>query len=224
MVWAQPSRSLVASRIEHTLLKPEASAEDIRRLCREAVDHCFHGVCVHGCRVALAYQCLEDSEVKVIAVTGFPLGAVDSDCKRYETEAAVDNGAAEIDVVLNLGLFKDRAYKAVLRELRDVVEAADERPVKVIIETCLLSQEEKAEACRLILDSGAQFVKTSTGFSRAGATLEDIRFLRECVGPSFGVKASGGIRDAAMVLAMLQAGADRIGSSAGAPLLHGLTD
>lgn len=219
---AQPSRDELAARLEHTLLKPDATAHDIQKLCQEAIRYRFHGVCVNSSRVALAYSLLEETQLKVIAVTGFPLGAADPDVKRYETEVAIDLGASEIDVVMNIGRLKDRDTAGVLRELRDVVEAADERIVKVIIETCLLSREEKIEACQIVLDSGAHYVKTSTGLSKGGATVEDVRLLRECVGPRFGIKASGGIRDTATALALIEAGADRLGASASLVIVDGL--
>src|SRR5262249_27956343 len=155
----------------------------------------FHCVCVNGSRVLQARTLVEESGVKVATTVGFPLGASDSDTKRFETEAAIDNGAHEIDIVMNIGRFKDGDHGYVLRELRDVVEAADERTVKVILETALLTREEKIAACKLVMDSGARVVKTSTGFSTGGATLEDVRLLRETVGERFGVKAAGGIRD-----------------------------
>ena len=146
-------------------------------------------------------------------MVGFPLGATDLDTKRFETEAAIDLGAHEIDVVINIGRLKDGDWAYVERELIDVVEAADERPVKVILETCLLTTEEKTAACQVVVNSGAQFVKTSTGFGAGGATIEDIKLLRDVVGPRFGVKASGGIRDTATALAMIAAGATRLGTS-----------
>ncbi|MEW6155966.1 MAG: deoxyribose-phosphate aldolase [Verrucomicrobiota bacterium] len=211
----------IARFIDHTLLRPDAGAKEIEKLCAEAREHEFYSVCVHGSWIELARHCLEDSTVKVASVAGFPLGAVEADVKRYETEAAIDAGAHEIDVVLNIGRLKggDDAY--VLRELRDVAEAADERPVKVIIETCLLTREEKIRACQLVLESGAHFVKTSTGFSSGGATIDDVRLLRETVGERFGVKASGGIRDTATALAMIEAGATRLGTSNGVAIVRG---
>lgn len=212
----------LARYIEQTLLRPDATRAQIEKLCEEARTHGFHAVCVNGCWVELARYCLEDSDVRVVSVVGFPLGAMSADVKRYETEAAVDDGAHEVDVVLNIGRLKDGEYAAVVRELRDVVEAAEERPVKVILETCLLSPEEKVRACQLVLESGARFVKTSTGFGPAGATVEDVRLLRQTVGPHFGVKAAGGIRDTATALAMIEAGADRIGTSSGVAILRGL--
>jgi deoxyribose-phosphate aldolase len=211
----------IAGYIDHTLLKADAMATDIKKLCAEAAEHKFASVCVNSSRVELARHLLEESEVKVATVVGFPLGAMDADAKRYETEVAVESGAQEIDVVLNIGRLKDGDDTFVLRELRDVAEAADERIVKVIIETCLLTQDEKLRACRLILDSGAHFVKTSTGFSTGGATIDDVKLLREAVGPDFGVKASGGIRDYATAMAMVEAGATRLGTSNGVTIVAG---
>jgi deoxyribose-phosphate aldolase len=212
----------LARYIDHTLLKPDATACDIEQLCHEAMEHRFWSVCVNGARVAQAYALVENSGVKVAGTVGFPLGAMSADVKRFEVEAAIDDGAQEIDVVLNIGKLKDGDDQFVLRELRDVVEAAEERTVKVIIETCLLAREEKIRACKLVVESGAHFVKTSTGFSTAGATTHDVQLLRECVGPDFGVKASGGIRDATIALGMIQAGATRLGTSAGVAIIKGL--
>jgi deoxyribose-phosphate aldolase len=205
----------LARYIDHTLLKPDATRLDIESLCAEAGRHGFFAVCVQGCRVLEARHFLEGTDVQTSCVVGFPLGASDSDAKRFETEIAVDHGAHEIDVVLNIGRLKDAAHAYVLRELRDVVEAADERPVKVILETCLLTREEIVLACKLAVDSGARFVKTSTGFGPSGATLEEVGLMRETVGPDFGVKAAGGIRDAATAMAMIEAGATRLATSSG---------
>ena len=217
-IFVLPPREL-ARYIDHTLLKPDATTKDIERLCAEAREHQFCAVCVNGSRVELARLLLETTGVKVVTVVGFPLGAMDADAKRYEAEAAIDAGAQEIDLVLNIGRLKDGDDKCVLRELRDVVEAADERTVKVILETCLLTREEKIRACQLVLDSGAQFVKTSTGFNTGGATIADVRLLRQVVGPAFGVKAAGGIREPRTALALIEAGATRLGTSCGVALL-----
>jgi deoxyribose-phosphate aldolase len=216
------SPAQLAAFIDHTLLKPEATAKDIENLCAEAREHQFFSVCVNGSRVAEARHFLEDSDVKVAGVVGFPLGAMSSDAKRFETEAAVDDGAHEIDVVLNIGKLKDGDDRFVLRELCDIVEAADERTVKVILETCLLTDEEKVRACHLVVESGAHFVKTSTGFNAQGATISDVKLMRAAVGPKFGVKASGGIRDVTTALAMIEAGANRLGVSAGVAIVKGL--
>jgi deoxyribose-phosphate aldolase len=213
----------LACYIDHTLLKPDALADDIKQLCAEAEKHQFHSVCVNSSRIALAYSELEDSDVRVASVVGFPLGACDSDAKRYETEMAVDLGASEIDVVINIGRFKDGEDKYIFRELRDVVEAADDRDVKVILETCLLTREEIVRACHLVVESGAKFVKTSTGFSEMGATVEDVKLMRETVGEKFGVKAAGGIRDRNAAEIMIAAGATRLGTSAGVAIINGET-
>jgi deoxyribose-phosphate aldolase len=216
------SAHALARYIDHTLLKPDATARDIEQLCREAMEYHFWSVCVNGSRVAQAYTLVENSGVKVACAVGFPLGAMSADAKRLEVEAAVDDGAQEIDVVLNIGRLKDGDHAYVLRELRDIVESADERSVKVILETCLLTREEKIRACQLVLESGAHFVKTSTGFSAAGATTHDVQLLRESVGEEFGVKASGGIRDVKVALGMIQAGATRLGTSSGVAIIKGL--
>jgi len=220
----QLSAAQLAAFIDHTLLKPDASAAQIEQLCAEAREHGFFAVCVNGAWVAAARHFLDGSDVKVVSVVGFPLGAMAADVKRFETEVAVDDGAHEIDVVLNVARLKAGDDKYVFREIVDVVEAADERPVKVILETCLLTDEEKVRACRLVVDSGAQFVKTSTGFSTAGATVADVQLLRATVGAKFGVKASGGIRDTKTALAMIAAGATRLGTSAGAAIVNGLAE
>ncbi len=186
----------LAQFIDHTLLSADATSKTSSEFARRRGEHNFYSVCVNGCWVATAYQLLEDSDVKVVGVVGFPLGAMTSDSKRFEAEAAVDDGAHEIDMVLNIARLKAGDDKYVLREIIDVVEAVDERPVKVILETCLLTDEEIIRACHLVVESGAQFVKTSTGFSSGGATESDVKLIRDTVGPKFGVKASGGIGDA----------------------------
>jgi deoxyribose-phosphate aldolase len=213
----------LAAFIDHTLLKPDASAAQIEQLCAEAREHGFFAVCVNGAWVAAARHFLDGSDVKVVSVVGFPLGAMAADVKRFETEVAVDDGAHEIDVVLNVARLKAGDDKFVLRELIDVAESADERTVKVILETCLLTDEEKVRACQLVVESGAHFVKTSTGFSTGGATVADVKLMRETVGPKFGVKASGGIRDTPTALAMIEAGATRLGTSSGVAIIKGLT-
>ena len=212
----------LAAYIDHTLLKPDASLAQIEQLCGEAREHQFFSVCVNGSWVAAARHFLDGSDVKVASVVGFPLGAMAADVKRYETEVAIDDGAHEIDVVLNVARLMAGDDQYVLRELIDVVEAADERTVKVILETCLLTDEEKIRACKLVVESGAHFVKTSTGFSTAGATIADVKLMRETVGPKFGVKASGGVRDAQTALAMIAAGATRLGTSSGIAIVKGL--
>jgi deoxyribose-phosphate aldolase len=214
----------LAAFIDHTLLKADATAADIKKLCADAREHKFFSVCVNGSRVAEALHLLDGSDVKVASVVGFPLGAMSTGAKRFETEAAIDDGAQEIDVVLNVARLKDGDDKYVLRELCDVVDAADEHTVKVILETCLLTDEQKIRACRMVVESGAHFVKTSTGFSTGGATVADVKLMRATVGPDFGVKASGGIRDLKAALTMIDAGATRLGTSAGVAIVKGLDD
>ena len=211
----------LASFIDHTLLKPDANAEDIEKLCAEARENNFFSVCVNGSWIAKAQHLLDGSDVKVAGVVGFPLGAMSGDTKRFEAEAAIDDGAQEIDVVLNIGRLKAGDDRYVLRELIDVVEAADERTVKVILETCLLTDDEKIRACKIVVESGAHFVKTSTGFSTSGATIADVKLMCATVGQKFGVKASGGIRDTMAALAMIEAGATRLGTSAGVAIVNG---
>ena len=204
-------------RIEHTLVRPEATRRDIEQLCAEARAQGFHSVCVCSSRVELARTLLEDSEVKVTGLIGFPLGAGDADAKRYETEVAIDHGAQEIETVLNIGRLKDSDHRYVLRELRDIAEAADERPVKVILEASLLTSEERNLACGLVLDSGAHCVCTGTGL-RSAATAEEVRSLRAMAGEKFGVKAAG-LSDLETAMAWIEAGATRLGTMEGVAAL-----
>ncbi|MDE2681905.1 MAG: deoxyribose-phosphate aldolase [Verrucomicrobiota bacterium] len=209
----------LAKFIDHTLLKPDATRAQIEALCAEAAEHNFATVCVNGSHVELAYSLLEESDVQVATVVGFPLGAMEADVKRYETEAAIDAGASEIDMVMNVGRFKDGDHDYIVREIRDVVEAADDHVVKVILETCLLSNEQIEQACKLVVQAQAHFVKTSTGFGSAGATIEHVRLMRETVSQFAGVKAAGGIRNAADARAMIEAGATRLGTSGGVAIV-----
>jgi deoxyribose-phosphate aldolase len=211
----------LAAYIDHTLLRPDATETDIEKLCLEARAHQFFGVCVNGSWVQTACRELRDSAASVICVVGFPLGTMASEAKRLETELAISDGAQEIDFVLNVGRLKQGDKSYVRNEIKEVATAARGRRVKVILETCLLNREEKILACRLAMDGGAHFVKTSTGFSTAGALASDVRLLRETVGPDFGVKASGGIRDLGTAVAMIEAGATRIGTSAGVAIVKG---
>ena len=221
----------VAARIDHTALKPATTEAEIRQLCSEALEYTFASVCVNPTWVALAAEILADSPVRTCTVIGFPLGATLSAVKAYEASASIDAGAQEVDMVINVGLLKDGRYDAVREDIRGVVNAARSasgdrtRPVivKVIIETALLTENEKRMACTLAVEAGADFVKTSTGFSGGGATVEDIRLMRQVVGPEMGVKASGGIRNAEAALALLDAGATRLGVSAGVTILQELT-
>ena len=213
----------LARFIDHTLIRADATIRDIEKLCAEAREHNFHSVSVNGSWIIAACHFLEGSDVKVGCAVSVPFGAMSTDAKRFETEAAIDDGAQEIDVMLNVGRLKDSDDKYVLRELCDVVEAADEHTVKVILETCLLTYEQKIRACRMAVESGAHFVKTSTGLNTGGATVADVRLLRATVGPEFGVKASGGIRDVKAAMVMIEAGATRLGTSAGVAILQGLS-
>lgn len=211
----------LAKTIDHTLLKADATRNDILKLCAEAREFGFFSVCVNSSWVPVAVKALEGSGVKVAAVTGFPLGAMDSAAKAFETRRAVEAGAGEIDTVLAVGHLKSGELDYVLEDLAGVVRAAGSAGVKVIFETCLLSREEKLAACRMACEAGAAFVKTSTGFSTGGATLEDVRLMAAAVGDRCLVKASGGIRDAAAARAMLEAGAARLGTSNGIAIVQG---
>ena len=211
----------IARTIDHTLLKPDATREDILKLCAEAREFGFFSVCVNSSWVEVAAAALKGSDVRVAAVTGFPLGAMDANAKAFETRRAVDCGAGEIDTVLAVGRLKAGEEGYVLDDLAGVVEAAGAAGVKVIFETCLLNHEEKLAACRLACEAGAAFVKTSTGFSTGGATLEDVRLMAAAVAGRCLVKASGGIRDAASAKAMLEAGASRLGTSNGIAIVRG---
>ncbi|MGE4291343.1 MAG: deoxyribose-phosphate aldolase [Desulfovibrio sp.] len=203
----------IAGYIDHTLLNPRALPRDVERLCAEAVRFGFKAVCVHAFHVAQAAALLSGHAALPVCVAGFPLGATLSRVKAFEAEAAVREGAREIDMVLNLGAFAAGEYDLVREDVSEVVRAIPEIPVKVIIETGYLSDEEKRLACALCAEAGAAFVKTSTGFGPGGATTADVRLMRAAVGPGMGVKASGGIRDLATARTMLEAGADRIGTS-----------
>jgi deoxyribose-phosphate aldolase len=217
------SRAELAAYLDHTLTRPDATAADVERLCAEARQHGFHGISVHGSRIELAYARLEDSTIKVTGLVAFPLGAADSDVKRYEVEAAIDHGARAIEYVINLGRLKDGDHRYVLREMRDIAEAADERPVTVILETHLLTHEEILRACELALDSGVQAVATGTGVNSPAATAAEVQRLRAAVGPKFGVKATGGIEEAQTAIALIEAGASRLGTSHGLAILDGIT-
>ena len=206
--------------IDHTLLKADATEAQIRKLCAEAAEQKFYAVCVNGSRVRLARQILNNTPVKIAAVVGFPLGAMDTSSKAHETADAIGNGADEIDMVINIGQLKDGNTNAVLEDIRAVVQAASGRPVKAFIETALLTNEQKVLACRLAVEAGATFVKTSTGFAAAGATVDDVMLMRKTVGPDIGVKASGGIKNRQMALAMIDAGATRIGTTSGMAIIQ----
>jgi len=204
----------LARMIDHTLLKPDATSAEMKKLCEEARTHRFATVCVNSSRIPLAAALLNGSDTLPIAVIGFPLGACLTSAKVCETQEAIRAGAREIDMVVQLGALKDGNYAAVLEDIQKVVQAAGTIPVKAILETALLNQEQKAIACGLAKAAGASFVKTSTGFVPGGATAEDIALMRQIVGPTLGVKASGGVRTHADALKMIEAGATRIGASA----------
>lgn len=206
--------------IDHTALKPNTNKESILKLIAEAKTYDFASVCVNPCWVALAHQELKNTDVKVCTVIGFPLGANTTEVKVFETKDAIEKGAQEIDMVINIAMLKDKEYDYVENEIHQIVEAAkDKAIVKVITETCLLTDEEKIKACELSQKAGADFVKTSTGFSTGGATVHDIALMRKTVGAEMGVKASGGVHTHEEALAMVEAGATRIGASAGVKLL-----
>nr|WP_246593769.1 deoxyribose-phosphate aldolase [Evansella tamaricis] len=209
--------------IDHTLLKPDATKDQIVQLCNEAKEYKFASVCVNPTWVNTAYEILQDiPEVQVCTVIGFPLGATTPEVKAFETKNAIENGATEIDMVINVGALKDNNDDLVLRDIQAVVDAAKGHALtKVIIETSLLSEEEKVRACELSVQAGADYVKTSTGFSGGGATVEDIKLMRKIVGPELGVKASGGVRDRESAMDMVEAGATRIGASAGIAIVQG---
>ena len=214
----------IASYIDHTLLKPESTKEQIVQICKEAAQYNFASVCVNPAWVATAAKELTNSTVKVCTVIGFPLGASTSETKAFETGDAISKGAGEIDMVINIGALKSGDTEVVKNDIAAVVEAAKGKAiVKVIIETSLLTDEEKATASRLSKEAGADFVKTSTGFSTGGATIADVKLMRETVGPDLGVKASGGVRSLEDVEAMIEAGATRIGASSGVQIMQGLT-
>ncbi|OUO90534.1 deoxyribose-phosphate aldolase [Cloacibacillus sp. An23] len=211
----------LAKYIDHTNLNPAATAADIKKLCEEARAYGFASVCVNSSRVKLAAYMLKDSGVAVCSVVGFPLGAMSAEAKAFEARCAANDGASEIDMVINVGLLKDGGLKAVEDDIRAVVQAVPEAAVKVIIETCLLTDEEKIAACRAAEAAGAKFVKTSTGFSTGGATEHDVRLMRKAVSPAVKVKASGGIRDAETAKKMIEAGAERIGASKSIAICEG---
>ncbi|HAP56545.1 MAG TPA: deoxyribose-phosphate aldolase [Sphaerochaeta sp.] len=211
----------IAKYIDHTVLAPTATRDKIEQICKEADQYKFASVCVNSCWVALCAKLLEKSEVKVCTVVGFPLGAMSSESKAYEAKKAVLAGADEVDMVINIGYLKNHDDDLVQDDIAMVKAASGNATLKVIIETCLLTDEEKVRACRLAKASGADFVKTSTGFSTGGATVEDIKLMRKAVGPELGVKASGGIRTYADARAMIDAGATRIGASAGIAIVEG---
>ncbi len=214
----------IAKYIDHTILKPNATSEQVKKICAEALEYGFASVCVNPTHVMLVADELKGSEVKTCVVVGFPLGANSSETKAFETADVIKNGAQEVDMVINVGAAKDGNWTLVQSDIKAVVDAAAGKAlVKVIIETCLLTDEEKIKACEAAVAAGADFVKTSTGFSTGGATAGDIALMRKTVGPDLGVKASGAVRDYKTAETMINAGATRIGASAGIAIVEGGT-
>ncbi|HEL1761248.1 TPA: deoxyribose-phosphate aldolase [Streptococcus suis] len=207
--------------IDHTILKPETTQEQVEKILAEAKEYDFASVCVNPTWVALAAENLKDSDVKVCTVIGFPLGANTPAVKAFETKDAISNGADEIDMVINIGALKTGNYDLVLEDIKAVVAASGDKLVKVIIEACLLTDDEKVKACQLSQEAGADYVKTSTGFSTGGATVADVALMRKTVGPGMGVKASGGARSYEDAIAFIEAGASRIGASSGVAIMNG---
>ncbi len=216
------TKNRIARMIDSTNLKPDATSDDIKKLCRDAKKYNFGAVCVNPCFVSLVSDFLIGSDVKVCCVTGFPLGASTLETKVFESKNAVSNGADEIDMVINIGALKDKKYDFVKKEIKKVVDAVGKVTVKVIIEICYLNDEEKIKACEIAKEAGARFVKTSTGFGPKGATDADVELMRKTVGPNMGVKASGGIRTIDDAVKMINAGANRIGTSSGVEIIEGL--
>ena len=201
--------------IDHTILKATASSSDVQKLCEEAIEHKFYSVCVNGCYVADAKHLLQGTDVKVAAVVGFPLGAMTTAAKVFEAKEAVENGASEIDMVINVAKLKDGEFDYVENEIRLIKEAIGDNVLKVIIETCYLTDEEKVKVCELSLVAKADFVKTSTGFGTGGATYEDVKLMKSVVGDNAKVKASGGVRDKEKAQKYVDLGAERLGTSSG---------
>jgi deoxyribose-phosphate aldolase len=217
-----PEGKQIAGVIDHTLLKPEATAVQIKVLCQEAMQYHFASVCINPVYVPLACGLLKDAPEVICAVVGFPLGAVLPEFKVYETLACINAGAAEIDMVINIGALKSEAYGLVMNEIQTVTQTAHNQGAitKIILETVLLTQREKILACLISKTAGADFVKTSTGFGTGGATIEDVELMRRIVGSEMGVKAAGGIRTYADAVAMIKAGANRLGASAGVKIVN----
>ncbi|MBB6624876.1 deoxyribose-phosphate aldolase [Clostridium gasigenes] len=211
----------IAKYIDHTILKPEATTEDIKRFCTEAKNFGFASVCVNSYNAALVSKELEGSGVKTCVVVGFPLGATTKEVKAFETKQAIENGADEIDTVINIGALKEKNYELVREDIKAVIDVANKKViVKVIIEACLLTNEEKVKVCEISKEVGADFVKTSTGFSTEGAIKEDVALMRKTVGVEIGVKASGGVRDFNTAMDMITAGANRVGASASIAIIE----
>ena len=218
------TRQQLSSMIDHSLLRPNATREQLRKLCEEAIAYGFKAVCVNPIHVADAAQMLKGKEVLVCSVVGFPFGTHSPKTKAFEAQEAIRLGAREVDMVIRVGALKEGRDREVVEDIRAVVQAAGGYPVKVILETCYLTVEEKIRGCRISVEAGASFVKTSTGFAEEGAKVEDVRLMREIVGKEFGVKAAGGIRTLADASKMIQAGANRLGTSGSVAMIEELQD
>ena len=208
--------------VDHTLLKAVATKKDIEKLCNEAKEYEFYSVCVNGANVADAYKQVKDTNVKVAAVIGFPLGAMATDVKVFEAKKAIEDGASEIDMVINVGALKDGNYEYVEKEIAEIKKTIGDNVLKVIIETCYLTDEEKVKACELSVNANADFVKTSTGFGTGGATFEDVELMKKTVGDKAQVKASGGVKDLDTAKKYIELGATRLGTSSGIEIIKGL--
>jgi len=216
------TRKNLARMIDHTQLKPDATFEQIEKLCNEAVEYGFFAVVINPSYVGYVRELVKDKGVKIASVVGFPLGAATTEVKVFETKDLIKKGVDEVDMVMNIGAFKSQEYEVVEKDIESVVEAANGRCVKVILETCYLTDKEKVIACKLAKIAGASFVKTSTGFGGAGATVSDVRLMRKTVGNDMGVKAAGGIRDYTTAVEMIKAGANRIGVSSSVSIIVGI--
>ncbi|WP_100611683.1 deoxyribose-phosphate aldolase [Confluentibacter lentus] len=210
----------ISKYIEHTLLKPTATEREIINLCQEAIENNFYAVCVNSCYVALAKQLLHDTDIKVCSVVGFPLGGMSTEAKVFEAKKAKEDGADEIDMVINLGYLKSKNYVLVFKDIRDVKLAIGRTPLKVIIEISELNKNEVIKICEICMDAKAEFIKTSTGYSKSGATLTAVKIIKKTVRDNAKIKASGGIKDYDMALKYIEAGADRIGTSSGVDILN----
>jgi deoxyribose-phosphate aldolase len=214
------TRQQLASMIDHSLLRPNATLEELKRVCQEAIEYGFKAVCINPIFVADAVSLLKGKDVVVCSVVGFPFGTHSSEIKAKETTEVIERGAREVDMVIWVGALKEKKDRDVVKDIRAVVDAARGCPVKVILETCYLTEEEKVRGCRLVMEAGAAFVKTSTGFASGGPTIEDVRLMRNTVGKDFGVKAAGGIRTLEDALKMIEAGANRLGTSGSVAIIQ----
>ncbi len=205
--------------IDHTLLKPTATTSDIINLCKEAIEHNFYSVCVNSCYVKLATKELKNSDIKICSVVGFPLGAMSAKAKVFEAKRAIKDGADEIDMVINIGLLKSKKYRSVEKEIRAIKKSIQKKVLKVILETCYLSEEEIVKASKLALKAKADFIKTSTGFGSRGASIEDIKLMKSVAGDKMKIKASGGIKDGKTAMEFIELGVGRLGTSSGIALV-----